>query len=981
MKKLDYKKKLFLSFLICFLFLMPIQVYALEPSSIESDDEYHLVDFSSGEVDIETYTTFLYAQNGFNQLQEEYDNLGIVYNGKVLQVEYGIVMFHTNEACDVDITFRNAIDGLDNVINGCYGIDAAYIGTNGNGTSAEFVLSGVRGWVNIDQVDILPIENIAVRLSSYIVDQGTLYHEIKSDMVDDNYASIINGGEAPSYLEEGKTYYSYDGHYFYGEDHFKELIDDYRNGTHENSINVENPHYDYYQFIPHRTLTNADVLDGKNYFENVMGLVHSIDQFNDDDKDAMDDTLTRSQYYGMEDAFWQYQYEYGSNALMMLAISANESGYGRSSLSFTKNNLFGHAAYDTDEEADASRYLMVQNSIYAHAKYYISGSYCSPLRAQYHGGFFGNKSAGMNVNYTVDPYWGEKAAAFYRAIDERIGKEDKNSYTLGIKTSEDSIYVYQYPKSGSKVLYDSGKNPDMSFVILGTIEEEDTTWYKVQCDATLNEDSAVDLSYEYDFANDIGYVHADELQVILEGNGKEHEYVHVTFNANGGKFTGDLDTISYALPVGYSACATAPIKDHALFVGWDKETSNITTDTTFIANYKEVDHIEMSELPQQDYEVNDRINLKHGKLTVFFKDGESEVVDLNSSMVSGFSFEKDGNQEVTVTYAGCSTSYPITVSAQKDELRTEIKSEILDYIDMYGEKETYTDEDVSKILDLKNKIDANVLPYLTHAQLRNFDTIVRKAINNRVRYVIDKNSFNLGVSGLSVSAPLGDSLDKSSLFADTYRVRISDGVNKNAQEALSEKANFLDNDIKESFSIELRKNFDEFKLDGPILFSIDKPQGFQEGEVFSVLYYDEEDGDIVKCYTRQTGNSVTFMGKGGGSYMLISRRTSNEYAGNDPEEAVTASTESFDLEWLYVRITIISIISLILFILLLVFIFKKRKKKVVTNRIEKEKERENEPESEMKKAMDKFETEMLKIEDIKRESDKLDKKTFKKKKG
>lgn len=957
------------------------EVYALEPTDIPSDDEYHLVDFASGNTDFDTYSSFLYAQSALNNMQEEYENLGIVYNGKVLQVEYGIVAFHTDEACELDIGFTNAVDGLDNVLNGCYGVDAAYLGTNGNGTQVEFMISGVKGWTSIDQVDIIPLENIHVRLSGYIVDQDHIYHEIKSDMVDDNYTSIINGGIAPTFLEKGKTYYSYDGHYFYADSNIKEMIDDYRASSHEHSVNPNDPHYDYYQFISHRTLTNADVEDGKRYFDEIMGITKSIDRFNDDDKDVMDDTLTRSQYYNTEDAFWQYQYEYGSNALMMLALSAQESGYGRSSLSFTRNNLFGHAAFDTEEESTTSRYLTVSNSIYSHAKYYISGSFSSPLKSQYHGSFFGNKSSGMNVGYTTDPYWGEKAAAFYRTIDEWVGKEDYQTYTIGLKTSEDSIYIYQFPEIDAKVLYDSGKNPDMAFVLLDTIVKDDQTWYKIQCDATLNEDSAVDLSYDYDFANDIGYIHAEDVQIILNGKGKSLSYSHVTFDANGGTFTGGTSSISYAIPNGYTAVATAPVKDHALFSGWDKDTANVSSDTTFNALYRDVDHIEMKELPQQDYEENDRINLKNGVVEVFFKDGTSETFDLTSSMVSGYNLEADGNQEVLVTYAGCTTSYPITVSAEKDQIRTEIKQEILEYIDLYGSQEEYDEATVEKILALKDKIDNNVLPYLTHAQLRNFDTIVRKAINNRVRYVIDKNTYNLGVSGLSISAPLGDSLDKPSMVADTYRVRISNGITKVASEELTKKAEFLENDVKEEFTISLKKNYEDFDLDGPILFSIDKPENSEEGEVFAVLYYDGDDGDIVKCYTRQTGNSVTFMGKGAGQYMLISRRTSNEYAGSDPEEAVTASTESFDLEAMYVRIALISIITLLLLLALLFVLLRTRKRKVKAKRIEKEANKEQTKEPGMKETIEKFETEMLKLDSIKREADKEDSVVFKKKKG
>ena len=61
-------------------------------------------------------------------------------------------------------------------------------------------------------------------------------------------------GYAPSYLNSSTVYYSYDAHYFYT-DYFK-MIDDYRNGTSTNAINVNNPYYNYYQYLPLHSQTN-----------------------------------------------------------------------------------------------------------------------------------------------------------------------------------------------------------------------------------------------------------------------------------------------------------------------------------------------------------------------------------------------------------------------------------------------------------------------------------------------------------------------------------------------------------------------------------------------------------------------------------------------------------------------------------------------------------------------------------------------------
>ena len=100
--------------------------------------------------------------------------------------------------------------------------------------------------------------------------------------------------------------------------------------------------------------TEAELTD---YFQKTLGIDQSIVSYQDRDRNSVHDTLNQSLYYSEEGAFLQAQSLYGSNALMMLALSMNESASGRSSLSFTRNNLFGHAAYDSDVEANAKRYF------------------------------------------------------------------------------------------------------------------------------------------------------------------------------------------------------------------------------------------------------------------------------------------------------------------------------------------------------------------------------------------------------------------------------------------------------------------------------------------------------------------------------------------------------------------------------------------------------------------------------------------------
>ena len=86
------------------------------------------------------------------------------------------------------------------------------------------------------------------------------------------------------------------------------------------------------------------------------------------------------------------------------------------------------------------------------------------------------------------------------------------------------------------------------------------------------------------------------------------------------------------------------------------------------------------------------------------------------------------------------------------------------------------------------------------------------------------------------------------------------GISSKATDAMEVIANFLGTTQKDTFSICLRKNFSDFSLDGPVLFSIKKPADATDAEVYTVLYYNKTNGDVEKCYTRQTTNTITFMG-------------------------------------------------------------------------------------------------------------------------
>lgn len=943
-----------------------VRVAAVEPSVFQ-DGNFHVVDFGTTQMDLGSFATYAEADRFFEKQKEFYENTGIVKDGITYRAEYAIALFHTDEACDFQVAYTALEDEDTGTLNGCYGVDAAYIDTNAAGDRVTFAIAGLKAEASLTDLTIVPINNLTTRLSTYTVTEGNLFHQIKKDMQEEDFAYWIEAGKAPDFLTEGNLYYSYDGHYFYDENSLYALLDDLHTATHDHAVNPDNPWYNYYQFVSHRTITSVGYKQGEQYVASAMDAHGPIVDYVDLNLDGADDTLTRTQYYGVMPAFWQYQYEYGANALMMLALSVNESMNGHSSLSYSRNNLYGHAAYDSDVEAAASRYLQISNSIYAHAKYYISGTYSSPLKAQFHGSFFGNKSAGMNVNYSDDPYWGEKAASRYYLLDRDLGGADFNRYALGIRSVKGETKVYDAPDGN--VLYTTGQAPDMAFVILGT--DASGLWWKVQSEATLSDDAAVDLHYRYNFTTDVGFIRMSDIQIKTEGTLSGEETYHaVSFDAAGGTFAGGEPIVSYLIEDGADAAAVAPRKDHALFDGWSASTDALTEDNAFEAKYKDVDRIEMKQTPKTDYELNDRVNLQDGKITVYFKDGTEHDVSLTSSMVSGFDLATAGEQEVTVSYAGCTLTYPISVSQEKDDTRTEIKKEIMQAIEQYSEVDALTDADVEIILALKKKIDDMVLPYLTQAQLREFDRIMRKTYDERIRYIVNPNQYDLGVSGLGISIPLGNSLKKNRFVRDTYRVLIHQGVQADARDALAHQAVFARQDVVDTFTIRMLKNYTDATAKEDLVFSIRKPEDAQLGDVYTVLEYTES-GEVVSCYTRQTTGMITFMARNPGPFLLMKQSSGNQYAGADPVEVVTHETSSFDMEHMLIAVSFAAGVIAILLAVIIRFLWQFQKKRRKKHQQEAQKEMEK---LEVTQAIHILDTQVLSTEEIQKAAAKEDRK-------
>lgn len=383
--------------------------------------------------------------------------------------------------------------------NGAYGGDAAYLGTS-NG-KVKFMLSGVVGEVAASEVQVVDKSNIAV-VSCYMVENGRLIHKIAHDITTPGWATKLDNGAAPSYLKSGTTYYGYDGHYFYTD--YATMLSDYQNNSRSRSVNPKNPYYNYYQYLPLRSKTNysASALNS---------IINSQSQ-----------VTSSSKMYNLGSAFVTQQNTYGVNALLMAGVAANESAWGTSNISQSKNNLFGLNAVDSSPGASANAYANVGECVRQFAEHYMSRQYLNPSNWKYNGGFLGNKASGINIKYASDPYWGEKAANLIYRLEKSGGNKDYNAYTIGIKdtvsTTHNNVNVRNGSSTSSTALYKTGKSSNYAVILQNKTAENG--FYRIQSDGVLNSGRTALVSGDgkYSYDKMYAYISADYVVPVNQGN-------------------------------------------------------------------------------------------------------------------------------------------------------------------------------------------------------------------------------------------------------------------------------------------------------------------------------------------------------------------------------------------------------------------------------------------------------------------------------
>ena len=834
MKKLQ---RFFLWLIALSILIMPFKVMGEE-----EPEAYTLYDAGSGYEEKTQSEEDAFAL--FEENAADYDNLVLKREDTIIKMEYGIIAFQSDSACSLLIEYDSLKRDEKDSINGCYGIDALYLDSDEEG-KVRFLLNGDLGETDIENVTLHPINEIKTRISSYSVKEGKLIHNIKTQLEYDFYSYSIPLDEKADYMDEGVTYYSYDGHFFY--DDFFAMSDDVRQGNHENAINEE-AYYNYFKYLPHRSYSEYGVQEVKDYFYKTLSFDGRLQHYEDLDGDNAADEINRSQLYGVIEEFFATQSLYGANAMMLLSSAIYESSYGKSLNSFAANNLYLASAFETDEERDNNRYDSISDSIYARGKYLISRHYANHLRNDYRGTFYGDRLGGINVTYSIDPYYGEKSAARYFELDQKLSGKDKDKYALAILKDLDWVNFYGDENLERRLfsLYDIS---ELSFIVLAEYEDA----YKIRIDRTSSDE------YFYDPEDSVAYITKDRVYYLVNPEKIEEEsFIRKSVDLDGGSVHGldDLDLIlkEETIPL-------LPEKEGFVFSGFDENDQ---------ATYRKIASIDLNGSFRKDLLPGSEIDLRDCKLKVVYENGGQELIDLNSDMISGYDKNSLENT-VVISYGGLSMEEDLKYSEKASEKQEQLKQAL-------------SENDASAV---KKLIDEVSYPF-TFSDIRTLDYELMNK-NERNYVIFDKTErYNLSISGLDLSL---DDKRSLSLYGDTYYVIVED-INPEAKERIYDVAKGYGFSMLEGIDISFRFNYQSIGLKGPAIVQLDI--GDKRNDLVYSVYHLSEEGDVIKCRTTQSDNYIQFMINASGSYLVMSLPSVNEFDIKDKIEDLSYENMGYD---------------------------------------------------------------------------------------
>ena len=820
-----------------FIYLL-ISIFMLQPLVITAaEDKYTVYDPQSGLS--ESFATYEEADRFYDENSGTYRDLILQDEDQVLKMNYGIVEFVSDEACEILLDYHSLSQDEDKSFGPCYAADGLYLQSDGE--QVRFMLAGDIGTIAADKVILHPFAQLSVQPSYYLKKGDDLLHIIKTQF-DIEYASFVTGSEDDlSELVEDTVYYSYDGHYFY--DDFYALSDDVRAGNHEHSVNTD-PYYPYFRYLPYRSLSSYTADDLQFYIEDILGIDKKPDHYEDYDGDMANDTVNASQLYGLQRNFIWSQELFGTNSLLLFSQALKESAYGKSFAAYTKNNLFKVSAFESEEEREKQRYQRVADSIYAFSRYIISGRIADHRRSDYSGTFFGDELSGMTSDYDEDPYFGEKCASLAYRTDKDLGSKDLDKQALAIIRDQKRLRFYsdEQLKDTAFILKDVR---ELSFVILAENEEA----YKLQIDQSYDED------HFYDFEKAYAYIAKENVAcVINEEQIGEYELEKYEYDLGDGDYHGFHKLTYRALydePVD-------PDRDGFLFAGYeDKQAlyvpiSRIETTGTFKGQDKDK-----------------ALDFQGVSLRVFREDGQSFTLPLSYDQVDEYEAQ-EGNQELSLLFNGMRTMTDINV---QDHSRT-----------VEEMKEALENDDPHLV---KEKISRYHEP-LTMERIAEYDAILYEEDGRN--YVIKDSQKERDISFSGFDLSLADRI--SFIYTnDTYYINVTD-ISPGAEERIMEVADGYGFTALEGVDLDLTFNYQDISLQGPALVTLYVPA--RNDDQLCSVYHLAENGDVLKCKSVYSDNYVTFLIKEEGSYQVLALDSINRISLPDQKGLVNKQTMGFD---------------------------------------------------------------------------------------
>lgn len=465
----------------------------------------------------------------------------VLQANRVVETTYGIFYF---DASNTSTTFNiysepRLASKIKTYVNPGSQNDALYLGTvyNSESTWFKIKISGVTGYIQSTRGTLVPVSQLKYQtlfgLDGPLVSRYYTYasgSEIRLGYqvvrgYNGQYMEFTGFTDRPANIngaDEG-PYYSYDGVYYYRS--IEDMTVDTKAGTNSRAINAAKPYYDYYMYLPGRSISKFTASDFDTYLlkekanagDTVERCYNTSGQYLESCSGAAYRYVgPLSTMFGQGAGFIDHQNNYGVNSIMIYAKGILESGWGMSTLAYAKNNLFGVGAFDSSPFTSATQFPSIAEGIRSQFQNLMSSEFYQPTDWRYAGSHVGNKGSGVNVQYAADPNWGYKIAARYRLMDMRIGYKDLNTYQVAV-TTNGQTKMYQ-AATGDSYHYIIGQSAataannrvydglNIPMIVIG----EQGSRYLVIRDASTSGDGT------FNFTN-VGYVNKSDVRLSNQG--------------------------------------------------------------------------------------------------------------------------------------------------------------------------------------------------------------------------------------------------------------------------------------------------------------------------------------------------------------------------------------------------------------------------------------------------------------------------------